>query len=101
MALFGIFILVPLLGAVVLSFFRWNGLGSPHWAAGANWVQFVHDPIAGQSLTVTAKVVALSWVVQTPISMALGLFTAGRPGTGRSTRRCTCCRCCCRQRGSR
>jgi raffinose/stachyose/melibiose transport system permease protein len=79
MALFGIFILVPLLGAVVLSFFRWNGLGSPHWAAGANWVQFVHDPIAGQSLTVTAKVVALSWVVQTPISMALGLFTAGRP----------------------
>jgi raffinose/stachyose/melibiose transport system permease protein len=79
MALFGIFILVPLLGAVVLSFFRWNGLGSPHWAAGANWVQFVHDPIAGQSLIVTAKVVALSWVVQTPISMALGLFTAGRP----------------------
>jgi raffinose/stachyose/melibiose transport system permease protein len=78
MALFGIFILAPLLGAVVLSFFRWNGLGSPHWAAGANWVQFVHDPVAGQSLVVTAKVVALSWVVQTPISMALGLFTAGR-----------------------
>ena len=76
--LFGIFILLPLLGAVVLSFFRWNGLGSPHWAGGANWAQFVHDPIAGQSLAVTAKVVALSWVVQTPISLALGLFTAGR-----------------------
>ena len=76
--LFGIFILVPLLGAVVLSFFRWNGLGSPHWAGGANWAQFAHDPIAGQSLAVTAKVVALSWVVQTPISLALGMFTAGR-----------------------
>jgi raffinose/stachyose/melibiose transport system permease protein len=76
--LFGIFILVPLLGAVVLSFFRWNGLGSPHWAGGANWAQFVRDPIAGQSLVVTAKVVALSWVVQTPISLALGMFTAGR-----------------------
>ena len=76
--LFGIFILVPLLGAAVLSFFRWNGLGSPHWAGGANWAQFAHDPIAGQSLAVTAKVVALSWVVQTPISLALGMFTAGR-----------------------
>ena len=78
--LFGIFILVPLLGAVVLSFFRWNGLGSPHWAGGANWAQFAHDPIAGQSLAVTAKVVALSWVVQTPISLALGMFTAGGAG---------------------
>jgi raffinose/stachyose/melibiose transport system permease protein len=38
----------------------------------------VRDPIAGQSLVVTAKVVALSWVVQTPISLALGMFTAGR-----------------------
>lgn len=78
LALFGLFIVVPMIVAVVLSFFRWNGLGSPHWAGGANWVQFVHDPVARQSLIVTAKVVVLSWVVQTPISMALGLFTAGR-----------------------
>ena len=41
-------------------------------------MQFARDPIAGQSLIVTAKVVGLSWIVQTPISMALGLFTAGR-----------------------
>ncbi len=67
-----------MLGAVVLSFFRWNGLGTPHWAGGSNWVQFFHDPVAGQSLVVTAKVIGLSWVVQTPISMALGLFIAGR-----------------------
>ena len=77
-ALFGLFIIVPMLGAVVLSFFRWNGLGTPHWAGGSNWVQFFHDPVAGQSLVVTAKVIGLSWVVQTPISMALGLFIAGR-----------------------
>src|SRR5580698_748811 len=78
MALFGVFIAVPMLGAVALSLFRWNGLGTPHWAGGANWVQFAHDPLARQALTVTAKVVVLSWVVQTPIAMALGLFTAGR-----------------------
>jgi raffinose/stachyose/melibiose transport system permease protein len=78
MVLFGVFILLPLLAAFVLSFFRWNGLGAPHWAGGANWAQFARDPVAGTSLIVTAKVVALSWVVQTPVSMALGLFTAGR-----------------------
>jgi raffinose/stachyose/melibiose transport system permease protein len=78
MVLFGVFIVVPILGALALSFFRWNGLGTPTWAGGANWVQFVHDPLARQALEVTAKVVVLSWIVQTPISIALGLFTAGR-----------------------
>ena len=67
-----------MIAAVVLSFLRWNGLGTPHWAGGSNWAQFFHDPVARQSLIVTAKVIGLSWVVQTPISMALGLFTAGR-----------------------
>ena len=78
MVLFGLFILVPMAAAAVLSFFSWNGLGAPHWAGGANWVQFAHDPVALGSLVLTAKVVGLSWVVQTPISMALGLFVAGR-----------------------
>ena len=78
MALFGVFIAVPMLGAVALSLFRWNGLGTPHWAGGANWVQFAHDPLARQALVVTAKVVVISWVVQTPISIALGMFTAGK-----------------------
>jgi raffinose/stachyose/melibiose transport system permease protein len=78
MVLFGVFIVVPMLGALALSFFRWNGLGTPTWAGGANWVQFAHDPLARQALEVTAKVVVLSWIVQTPISIALGLFTAGR-----------------------
>ena len=34
--------------------------------------------MARTSVVVTAKVVVLSYVVQTPISLALGLFTAGR-----------------------
>ena len=78
MALFCVFIVVPMLGAIALSLFRWNGLGTPHWAGAANWIQFARDPLARQALTVTAKVVVLSWVLQTPISIALGLFTAGR-----------------------
>ena len=79
MALFCVFIIVPMAAAVVLSLVRWNGLGTPRWAGGANWAEFFRDPVARTSAVVTAKVVVLSYVVQTPISMALGLFTAGRP----------------------
>ncbi|MBO0807031.1 MAG: sugar ABC transporter permease, partial [Actinobacteria bacterium] len=75
--LFCLFIIVPMAAAVVLSFVRWNGLGAPQWAGGANWAEFFRDPVARGSVTVTAKVVVLSYLVQTPISMALGLFTAG------------------------
>jgi raffinose/stachyose/melibiose transport system permease protein len=78
MLLFCLFIIVPMIGAVVLSFVRWNGLGTPQWAGGANWAEFFRDPVARTSVIVTAKVVVLSYVVQTPISMALGLFTARR-----------------------
>jgi raffinose/stachyose/melibiose transport system permease protein len=78
MALFCVFIVVPMIAAVVLSFVRWNGLGTPRWAGGSNWAQFFRDPVARTSVIVTAKVVVLSYVVQTPVSLALGLFTAGR-----------------------
>jgi raffinose/stachyose/melibiose transport system permease protein len=78
MVLFCLFIIVPMIVAVVLSFVRWNGLGTPRWIGGANWAEFFHDPVARTSVTVTGKVVVLSYLVQTPISMALGLFTAGR-----------------------
>jgi len=78
MVLFCLFIIVPMIAAVVLSFVTWNGLGTPRWAGGANWAQFFRDPVARTSVLVTAKVVLLSYLVQTPVSMALGLFTAGR-----------------------
>jgi raffinose/stachyose/melibiose transport system permease protein len=78
MLLFCLFIIVPMIVAVVLSFVRWNGLGTPRWVGGANWAEFFRDPVARTSVIVTGKVIVLSYVVQTPISMALGLFTAGR-----------------------
>jgi raffinose/stachyose/melibiose transport system permease protein len=78
MVLFGLFIVIPMIAAVALSFVKWNGLGTPQWVGGANWAQFFHDPVARTSVAVTAKVVVLSYVVQTPISIALGLFTAGK-----------------------
>jgi raffinose/stachyose/melibiose transport system permease protein len=78
MMLFCLFIVVPMIVAFALSFVRWNGLGNPQWAGASNWAQFFRDPVAHTSLVVTLKVIGLSYVVQTPISIALGLFTAGR-----------------------
>jgi len=76
--IYGAFVLVPIVGLLVLSFFNWNGLGTPTWAGLANWRELVNDPTAGAALEVTLKVVVLSWLIQTPIAMALGLFVAGR-----------------------
>jgi raffinose/stachyose/melibiose transport system permease protein len=76
--LFLLFIVAPMIVAVVLSFANWNGLGSPSWVGFANWTQFWHDPQAHSSLWITVKLVVFSYVVQTPISIGLGLFTAGK-----------------------
>jgi len=76
--LFLVFIIVPMIVAVVLSFASWNGLGSPKWVGFGNWTQFFHDPQAHSSLWITVKLVVFSYVVQTPISIGLGLFTAGK-----------------------
>ena len=78
MLLFGVFIVVPMIIAVALSFVTWNGVGNPTWAGFANWTHFFHDPAAGSSIWITVQVVVLSYVIQTPISIALGLFTAGK-----------------------
>ena len=100
--LFGLFIVVPMIAAVALSFLRWNGLGSPHWVGGANWAQFLRDPVAHQSLIVTAKVVVLSWVRADadldgagPVHRGPAALPVGLRGAS------TCCRCCCPRRGSR
>ena len=78
MLLFALFIIVPMIIAVAFSFVKWNGVGTITWAGGANWSQFFHDPVAHSSIWTTLKLVVISYVVQTPISIALGLFTAGK-----------------------
>ena len=76
--LFLLFIVVPMIVAVVLSFSSWNGLGNPKWAGLANWTQFFRDPQAHSSLWITLQLIVYSYIVQTPISIGLGLFTAGK-----------------------
>ena len=75
--LYGVFIALPVLFAVFLSFTTWNIVGSMHWAGLSNWSNFFSDPVAHHSLLLTFELAGLSWVVQTPLAMALGIFVAG------------------------
>ncbi|MGW4212442.1 carbohydrate ABC transporter permease [Lentzea sp. NPDC004789] len=75
---FAVFALAPLAGVAVLSLTRWDGLGTPSWAGLANWPAVLGDPVTHEAIWLSAKVMVLSWVVQTPFALLLGLFTARR-----------------------
>ncbi|MFD7919225.1 carbohydrate ABC transporter permease [Streptomyces sp. NPDC059740] len=74
---FVLFAVVPMALVVLLSFCDWNGLGSPHWAGGANWARLLHDPQLGHSLRVSLLLTVVTWLVQTVICLPLGVWCAG------------------------
>lgn len=77
LVMFVLFAIVPLVGAGVLSFVRWDGIGPLSWDGLTNWRAILSDSVTGLALVLTAKVMVVSWFVQTPISLLLGVFTAG------------------------
>jgi raffinose/stachyose/melibiose transport system permease protein len=76
--LFGLFGIVPLLGVAALSLAAWDGLGAPGWAGAANWRHVLTDAGTWEALWLTVKVMVLSWLIQTPVALALGLFQAAK-----------------------
>ena len=74
------FAVIPLVGAVWLSFTRWSGLGAPEWVGGGNWAWFLTDDVTYITLQVTLLVMVGSWLVQTPISLLLGTWIARSGG---------------------
>lgn len=77
LVIYGVFIAVPMIFALVLSFTNWNVVGKLQWAGLANWSKFFSDPTAHHSLLVTLELAGLSWLIQTPLAMGLGIFVAG------------------------
>jgi ABC-type sugar transport system permease subunit len=77
MVLYGAFILVPVVFALFLSFTSWDVVGKLQWVGFANWSRFFSDSGAHHALFVTLELAGLSWLVETPLAMALGLFIAG------------------------
>ncbi len=75
---FLVFAVFPLLGVLALSFTKWDGLGAIHPTGFDNWISVLRDPDLLHSLWVTFEVAFYSWLVQTPISILLGVFMAGR-----------------------
>jgi raffinose/stachyose/melibiose transport system permease protein len=70
---------IPLVGVLGLSFTRWDGISPDiHPAGFDSWRSVLTDPGLPHALWVTFLVMALSWLVQTPISLLIGVFLAGR-----------------------
>jgi len=76
-AFFVLFGAVPLIGTLVLSFTQWDGIGAIQWLGGGNWASIMTDPVMYRALGLTFGIMIFSWLVQTPISLLLGVFTAG------------------------
>ncbi|MFG1705721.1 carbohydrate ABC transporter permease [Nonomuraea sp. M3C6] len=69
---------IPLVGVLVLSFTSWDGLGDISFAGFGSWRTVLADPGLPHALWVTFLVMAASWAVQTPASILLGVFLAGK-----------------------
>ncbi|MGW4147118.1 carbohydrate ABC transporter permease [Streptomyces albogriseolus] len=76
--LFTGFAVVPLVGVFALSFTTWDGIGSIRLTGLTSWRAVLTDPGLPHALRVTFLVMAVSWAVQTPLSILLGTFLAGR-----------------------
>jgi raffinose/stachyose/melibiose transport system permease protein len=75
--LFVAFGVIPLLGVLALSFTTWDGIGAIHPSGLTSWRAVLSDPGLPHALWVTFLVMALTWLVQTPMSILLGTFLAG------------------------
>lgn len=75
---FGIFGLVPLGGVVALSLVNWDGIGEMSWAGLANWATVLTEPATYHAIWLSIEFMVVCWLVQTPISLLLGVFLAGR-----------------------
>jgi raffinose/stachyose/melibiose transport system permease protein len=73
-----LFAIIPLFIAVYLSFTSWNGLAPAVWIGLGNWIGLLSDSVTGGSLLLTIQVMIISWIVQTPLGILLGVFMAGQ-----------------------
>ena len=74
---FVVFAVVPMAGVIYLSFTSWNGLSAPQFTGAANWSEFFKDGTIWQSTWITAALLGGNMLVQAPISVLLGVWSAG------------------------
>ncbi|MDF4252973.1 sugar ABC transporter permease [Streptomyces sp. WMMB303] len=74
---FGLFAIIPLIMVAVLSFTAWDGLSDPEFVGLANWRTLLDDPLMAKSLWLSVLITALGVIVQTALSILLGVWAAG------------------------
>ncbi|MFE3032294.1 carbohydrate ABC transporter permease [Streptomyces canus] len=72
------FAVIPLIGVFALSFTTWDGIGTIRLSGLTSWRKVLTNPGLPHALWVTFLVMVVSWAVQTPLSLLLGAFLAGR-----------------------
>ena len=77
LAIFIAFGVIPLIGVLALSFTTWDGIGTVQPSGLTSWKYVLSDPGLPNALWVTFLIMILSWAVQTPMSLLLGVFLAG------------------------
>jgi raffinose/stachyose/melibiose transport system permease protein len=77
LVIFAVFALLPLVGVVLLSFTTWTGLGPIQPSGLTSWRAVLTDPGLPHALWITFKIMIFTWVIQTPMSILLGVFMAG------------------------
>lgn len=77
LAFFAVFALVPLLVAIYLSFLRWDGISQASWVGLKNWATLFSDPVTSHAIVLSIEIMVLSWILETPFALLLGVFLAG------------------------
>ncbi|HTJ67646.1 MAG TPA: sugar ABC transporter permease [Actinospica sp.] len=75
---FGLFALIPMAGVVYLSLTSWDGLTTPQFVGLHNWSRFFADHQIVQATVVTGVLLLGTMALQTPISILLGVWAAGK-----------------------
>ncbi|MBV9231527.1 MAG: sugar ABC transporter permease [Chloroflexi bacterium] len=84
-SLFGllVFLLIPVIGVAVLSFFDWGLLSEPRFVGLQNYVQLIQSPVVLHSLGVTTYFVVLNVPLETILALLLAVVMNRKlPGIG-------------------
>jgi len=67
--LYGLFMIVPVVAAIVLSLTEWVGLGAPDFIGIQNYVDLAHDTSFGGALANSAVYTAIAVLIVVPVSL--------------------------------
>ncbi|SDI19670.1 carbohydrate ABC transporter membrane protein 1, CUT1 family [Arthrobacter subterraneus] len=73
-----IFTIVPILGSILLAFFRWDIISAPEFVGFSNFADIVNDPTVRVSFLNTIVFVVVAVTLQLGIAMALAVAIQGR-----------------------